>query len=77
MKTYLEVDYNLNTIYQNIWNASKQCLWGNLKLLTNRKKKKNLKKIPKLIFHLKKLGKMLNEIQRSEKKEVIWIRVRI
>lgn len=36
--------------------------------ITANKQEKNVKK--------QKLGKILNETQRSEKKEIIWIRVR-
>ena len=55
IKKYLETNENVNTTYQNLWDAAKAILWGKFMAINAHIKKQERSQINNLTLHLQEL----------------------
>jgi hypothetical protein len=78
MKTFLEVNENENTTYQNQWDKAKAVLRGKFIAMSAYIKKTERSQINDLMVHLKLLEKQEQaKVKTSRRREIIKIRAEI
>jgi hypothetical protein len=78
IKSFLEVNENENTTYQNLWDTTKVVLRGRFIAMSAYVKRTERSKINDLMIHLKLLEKQENaKSKTSRRKQIIKIRSKI